>query len=79
MKRLKKILSEILEIDEETITDETSPDNVESWDSFNGLMLVVALENSFNVKFTMEEIVSVKCVGDIKYYLEKHGVVLEGE
>ena len=32
MKRLKQILSKVLEIDEDQITDETSPDNVETWD-----------------------------------------------
>jgi acyl carrier protein len=79
MKRLKAILSEVLDINESDINEETSPDDVESWDSFNGLILVSALENGFNVKFTMEEITSVKCVGDIKKALEKHGVALDGD
>jgi acyl carrier protein len=79
MKKLKQILSKVLEIDETQITDETSPDNVENWDSFNGLMLVSELENGFKVKFTMDEVLAVKNVKDIKYYLKKHGVVLENE
>jgi len=77
MKRLKRILSKILEIEEDKITDETAPDNVETWDSFNGLMLVSELENEFNVKFTMNEVTSVKCVKDIKEALKKHGVRLD--
>ena len=76
MKRLKAILSKVLDIDENSINDKTSPDNVETWDSFNGLMLVSELEKRFNVKFTMEEVTSVKNVGDIKKSLEKHGVKL---
>jgi acyl carrier protein len=76
MKRLKAILSRVLEIDENTITDETSPDNVENWDSFNGLMLVSELEKDFNVKFTMDEVTSVKNVLDIKKSLRKHGIEL---
>ncbi len=79
MERLKVILSKILNIPESEITDQTSPDNTENWDSFNGLLLVSELESTFNVNFTMDEIVAVKCAGDIKYYLKKHGVVLEGE
>ena len=79
MKRLKAILSKVLDINESDINEETSPDNVESWDSFNGLILVSELENSFNVKFTMEEITSVKCVSDIKKALEKQGVALDGD
>lgn len=77
MKKLKAILSKVLEIDENQITDETSPDNVETWDSFNGLILVSELENKFNVQFTMDEVTSVKCVRDIKESLKKHGVNLD--
>lgn len=79
MKRLKAILSKVLQIDESTIVDETSPDNVDSWDSFNGLMLVSELENEFKIKFTMEEVISAKCVGDIKKFLLAHGVELNNE
>lgn len=76
MKTVKQILSKVLEINENEITDDTSPDNVETWDSFNGLMLVSELENEFKVKFTMNEVVSVRRVKDIKEVLKKHGVNL---
>ena len=76
MKRLKATLSKVLGIEEDAITDETSPINAESWDSFNGLMLVSELEKEFNVRFTMEEITAVKNVGDIKESLRRHGIKL---
>lgn len=76
MDRLKAILSKVLSIGTDSINDKTSPDNVESWDSFNGLMLVSELEKEFNVKFTMEEVMSVKNVKDIKESLKKHGIKL---
>ncbi len=74
MKELKKILSSILDINEEIITDDLSPKDVEDWDSFNALMLVSELENAYNVKFTISEVVEVKNVGDIKKALTAHGV-----
>ena len=76
MKRLKQILSEVLGIDENQITDETSPENTDVWDSFNGLMLVSKLENEFNVQFTMEEVVAIKNVKDIKDALKRHNIKL---
>ena len=76
MKRLKAILSKVLDIGEGSITDNMSPHNVESWDSFNGLLLVSELEKEFNVKFTMDEVTSVKCVADIKNTLKRHGIKL---
>lgn len=76
VQRLHTILSKVLGVDESTITDAMSPDTVESWDSYNALMLVSELETGFNVHFTMDEVVAVKNVGDIKAALTRHGVVL---
>ena len=77
MKRVEAILSKVLELDENEIRDETSQDNVETWDSFNSLMLVSELENNFNVRFTMQEVTIMKSVKDIKDILKKHGIILE--
>ncbi len=74
MKKLNAILSSVLGIKESEINDKTSPSNVDAWDSFNGLMLVSELEKEFKVKFTMDEVVSVK---DIKNSLKKHGVGID--
>ena len=76
MNKLYHVLSKVLGISEDQISDDTSPKNTERWDSFNGLMLVSELENEFNVHFTMDEVLSVKCVKDIKETLQKHGVTL---
>lgn len=79
MKKLKQILSKVFQIDENQINDETSPDNTETWDSFNGLMLVSEVEEGFNIKITMDEATSVTCVKDIKEVLKRHGVdLIEG-
>jgi len=59
------------------INDKSSPENIESWDSFNGLVLLDELENSFNVKFSLEEIIDVKTVEDIKKHLKNQGVNLD--
>lgn len=72
-------MSDVLEIEENAITDESSPDTVETWDSFNGLILVTELESKFNIKFTMEEVQAVECVKDIKDALKRHGVELNEE
>lgn len=77
LKKLHTILSKVLGVDEGAITDTMSPDTVESWDSYNALMLVSELETSFNVHFTMDEVVAVKNVGDIKAALKRHEVQLD--
>ncbi len=58
------------------INDQSSPETIERWDSFNGLVLVDELEAEFKIKFTLDEVLDVRNVGDIKKHLRNHGVVL---
>ena len=74
---LYKIIAKVFSISESEINDESGPENIESWDSFNGLVLVDELESHFNVKFTISEIVDVKNVADIKRHLRNHNVDLD--
>tara|TARA_B110000438_G_scaffold65251_1_gene65830 strand:- start:62 stop:301 length:240 start_codon:yes stop_codon:yes gene_type:complete len=71
------IVSKVFSIPESEINDESGPENIESWDSFNGLILVDELENNFNIKFTLSEVTDVKTVGDIKRHLKTHNVDLD--
>ena len=75
-KKLYEIISKVFSIQISEINDESSPETIESWDSFNGLILVDELESNFNIKFSVSEIIDVKNVKDIKKYLKKHGVDL---
>jgi len=53
--KLKKILSLILEVEEEKIDYDTSADNIEDWDSLNQMNIIVALEEEFNIQFDEDE------------------------
>ena len=72
--KLFEIVSRVFNIPINEINYESSPENIESWDSFNGLVLVDELENHFKVKFTISEITDVKNVADIKRHLKNHNV-----
>lgn len=74
MKTVEEILEKVLKVNAKTISDSTKPEDIESWDSFNGLVLVTELEKNFNVEFSLNEVVSVKKVGDIKNILRGHGL-----
>ena len=49
-------MSGVLNIPHKDINEETSPDNVESWDSLKHMNLIVALEEEFEVEFLDDEI-----------------------
>lgn len=74
MEGLKSLVSRVLGVSSSEITDDSSPDSVPSWDSFNGLMMVSELEKNFNVKFTMSEVTSITKFSDIRECLKKHGI-----
>ena len=71
------ILANVFSISESEISDTSSPESIESWDSFNGLVLVDELESNFNIKFSISEITDVKNVADIKRHLKNHNVTLD--
>jgi acyl carrier protein len=57
--RIKNVLSAVFEISVDEITDESSPDNIESWDSLKHMNLIVALEEEFNIGFEDCEILEM--------------------
>lgn len=77
MNTLYQLLAKVLDVDISKINDQSSPDTLENWDSFNGLVLVDELEKTFHISFTMDEILDVKNVADIKRHLTNHGVKLD--
>ena len=75
-KEVYGIVAKVFSISESDVNDSSSPENIESWDSFNGLILVDELESYYNIKFTISEITNVKTVADIKKHLKNHNVEL---
>jgi acyl carrier protein len=68
----QKILSEIAQIIRDVVDQpdlqismQTTAENVEEWDSFNHINIVVAVEARFCVKFHTAEIEDLKNVSDL--------------
>ena len=71
--RLTTIIREVFDDDSIIVTDATTSDDVEEWDSFGHLNLLVAIEGEFGIKFTVEEVISIQNVGDIANILLSRG------
>lgn len=63
--KVQEVFRDELEIEDLVLTDETTADDVEEWDSLSHVQLVVALEKAFGIKFTSREILSWDNVGDL--------------
>jgi len=72
--KLFQIVSRIFDISESEINYSNSPETIEKWDSFNGYILLDEIENEFEVKFSLDEILEIKNIGDFKLLLEKQGI-----
>lgn len=76
LNKFNVLLASILGLSKDEIRDDLSPDMVETWDSFNGLLIASELESTFNLSFTTEEIVGVENIGDMKSILRKHDILI---
>jgi acyl carrier protein len=70
---LLDIVANVMEVQVSQIDDESGPETIENWDSFRGLILFEELESKFNVKFTLNELLNIKKIKDIKNILFVRG------
>jgi acyl carrier protein len=72
---LLDIVANVMEVQVSQIDDESGPETIENWDSFRGLILFEELESKFNVKFTLNELLNIKKIKDIKNILSVRGAL----
>jgi len=74
MTKLVKLFSEILKVPEICIVDDTSPENTPQWDSLNSMRLVVALEETYNIRLTTKEIMKMNTFAIVKNVLKQKNI-----
>lgn len=63
--RLTDVFHEVFDDDTIELTDETTADDIEDWDSFEHINLIVAVQDEFNFKIPMGKVVTMKNVGEM--------------
>ena len=63
--RLTDVFREVFDDDTIELTDETTADDIEDWDSFEHINLIVAVQDEFNFKIPMGKVVTMKNVGEM--------------
>ncbi len=71
---LKKVLARVFGISEEAITEDASPDSIDEWDSLRHMNLVIALEESFNIELTDDQVGEILTYKLIKMVLVENGI-----
>lgn len=63
--KIQEIFREVFDNDELTITDSTSSDDIDEWDSLGHIQLIKAIEKELKIKLTAQEIRSWEDVGEM--------------
>lgn len=62
---LNEVFRDVFDDESITVTDETTSDDIEDWDSLEHINLIAAVELEFGVKFNMGQVVTMKNVGEM--------------
>ena len=64
MEEFLSFMAEILEVEADTLTLETSQDEVEAWDSLMQLRLIGEIEAKYGMMVPMDEVSKLTTLGD---------------
>ena len=63
--KLNQVFRDVFDDDEIQVDDNTTSGDIEDWDSLEHIILIVAVEKKFGMKFNMGEVTTMKNVGEM--------------
>lgn len=64
-KIVKEIFQDVMDCELPDLRRETTPDDLEEWDSLATISIIVAIEKEFNIKFDIAEIKPFENFGEV--------------
>lgn len=69
--RLNEVFRDVFDDDSITVSEDTTANDIEDWDSLNHITLIDAVESEFGVRFTMGEVSGMKNVGEMAQIIKE--------
>lgn len=69
--RLNEVFQDVFGDDDITVNDETTAADIDGWDSLRHITLLAAIEDEFDIEFSMGQTVKMKNVGEMVDFIEE--------
>ena len=63
--KLNEVFQDVFDDETILIDNNTTAEDIEDWDSLAHIALITAIQQEFGIKFTMQEVLELKNVGQI--------------
>jgi acyl carrier protein len=73
---VEAVVARVFNLDPAQVTEESSRDTIEEWDSMGNMSLVLGLEEEFKVSLSIADAMDMTSVQQIKKVLREYGVSL---
>ena len=74
LERLTNVFQDVFDDDSIVLTENSTADNIEEWDSLNQIKIILACEKEFDIKLNARDINTLENVGAMLDHLRKLGV-----
>lgn len=74
--KLNEIFKDVFDGEHINITEETTNNDIEDWDSLEHINLIVAIEKTFGIRFSMDEVNEMDSVRMIIDIILRHDVII---
>lgn len=71
LEKLTEILMDTLDLEELTISEETVADDVDGWDSLAHITIISEVEDVFDIRFPMKNVLTMKNIGEMVDIIEE--------
>ena len=71
---LAEVIGSVLGVSPESLSDDSSIENLREWDSLRQLSILLALESAYGITISTDEAIDMNSISAIKAVLAKHGL-----
>jgi len=70
LSKVTESFESVLEHDDFKLTDETTAQDVDGWESITHMMIISDIEKKFNIKFKLMDLMNMNDIGDLLKTIE---------